>query len=317
MSSTNRSLVLGAYSRLPVQHLEPFVRSLRATGFRGAFCIVAGRCDQEERAQLDELADSVVDVDSEYGTELPVARTLLTYLRRTRGLRRTYAPAFQAVARATSERSAFRRWSSLEYHLEGLQTLRYLHYHRYICARKPLPDVVMITDLRDVVFQCDPFSDPVRGLELYLEDAAVRIGEDDFNTRWIRDLFGAAELHGLRGRPVSCSGTVVGTRETMLAYLAEMTAQIVWRRRPMGPRDQAVHNMLLHGGRLFSAKVIRNGYGRVLTMGKMPTYRTSPEGTILNVDGSIPAVLHQWDRHGDLVAQLEGRDVPFALANSS
>lgn len=316
MSSTDRSLVLGAYTGLPPRHLQPFVSSLRATEFKGSLGIVCGGYGADERRELSALADVVIDVGHEYSSELRVTRQLLAYLRRTRGLRRAYPTVFQAVARAGPERESFRRWSSLEYRLEGLQALRYLHYHRWIREREPAPDCVMITDLRDVFFQRDPFADPVRDLEVYLEDASVSIGADDFNTRWIRDLFGAKELEALRGRPISCSGTVVGTREGMLAYLAEMAMQIVWRRQPIGAHDQAVHNLLVHRGLLPSAAVIPNGRGRVLTMGKMSSYRTGADGTIQNLDGSIPAVLHQWDRHEPLVARVARRAIQPILSDS-
>jgi len=299
--STERSLVLGAYSGLPARFVEPFAASLRATEFKGSFCIVAGRCEPQERARLEALADSVIDADPEYPDERRIARTLLARLRRTRGLRRVYAPTFKAVARGTS----FRTWSSLEYHLEGLQALRYRHYHRIILEREPAPDFVLLTDLRDVVFQRDPFADRVDGLELFFEDASVRFGEDHFNTRWIRDVYGHAQLDRMRGNPVSCSGTVVGTRQAMLAYLAEMIGQIALQRGPIGSRDQAVHNVLIASGRLPSALLVRNGYGRVLTLGAMKTFELASDGKVLNADGSVPAVLHQWDRHRALAARVE------------
>jgi hypothetical protein len=305
VSSTSRSVILGAHTGLPARSLEPFVRSLRATKFNGSLCIVAGHCDAVQLEQLRGLADCVVDVEDDYSSELRFMRRFLGYLRRQRGLRRTYPPAFEAVARASTERAALRRWSCLEYHLEGLQALRYLHYHRFLVAHAPDADVVMLSDLRDVVFQRDPFTEPVDGLELYLEDASVRLGEDAFNTRWIRDLFGSAELEAMRGRPVSCSGTVVGTRQAILAYLAEMVAGIVWRRRPMGAHDQAVHNRLIERGLLPDATLVRNGYGRVLTLGAVETFELSPDGAVMNSDGSVPAVLHQWDRHAALVARIE------------
>ena len=282
VSSTGRSLVLGAYTNLPTSYLTPFVSSLRDCGFKGSLHIVS-------------------DVEGEYD-RLPVVRPVLAYLRNTRGLRRSYPRAFDLALHAGCD------WASLEYRLEGLQSLRYRHYERVIRSREPAPDFVMITDLRDVFFQRDPFADPVDGLEVYLEDASVRIGYDDFNTRWIREVFGPLELEELRGRPVSCSGTVVGTRDAMLAYVTEMAAEIARHRRPMGARDQAVHNVLLHRDRLAAPTVITNEQGRVLTMGKMSSYRTNADGQVVNADGSVPAVLHQWDRHAALVTRIERRD---------
>jgi hypothetical protein len=179
-----------------------------------------------------------------------------------------------------------------------------MYYHRYIVERAPQADRIMLTDLRDVVFQRDPFEDPLVGLEVYLEDESVRIGADAFNTRWIRELFGESLVREMTGRVVSCSGTVIGTREAMLAYCAEMMRSIVWRRRPMGEHDQAVHNALLYEGRLPAATAIPNGTGRVLTLGGMAAPGIDHDGLIRNSDGSVPAVLHQWDRHAALAERF-------------
>jgi hypothetical protein len=211
---------------------------------------------------------------------------------------------FEIVARATRESDSLERWRRLEYHLEGLQSLRYSHYYRCLIEDAADADVVMLTDVRDVVFQRDPFADPVTGLELYLEDESAQIGHDVFNTQWIRDLFGRQMIEALAGRTVSCSGTVVGTRDAILRYLVEMTTAIIWRRRPMGPHDQAIHNVLIHSGRLGPLEMVANEHGRVLTLGQMKKFRTSSDGFLLNADGSIPPVVHQWDRHASHVSKL-------------
>ena len=301
MSSTGRSLVLGAHTGLPAASIEPFSRSLRASGFRGSFVLFVGRCDKEEKEKLRGLADAVVDVDADYP---PPAAALLEPLRRVRairGLRRIYPGVFRLLAGRS-----LHRWSRLEFRLEGLQTLRYHHYQEYLAGLDAEPDCVLLTDLRDVFFQRDPFADPVSGLELFLEDESVRIGSEQFNSRWIRNLYGSAELERLRGATVSCSGTVVGTGAAVRGYLAEMTAEIARHRRPLGSHDQGIHNALLQRGRFDSARVVPNGTGRVLTLGKMRSYATAPDGFVLNDDGSVAAILHQWDRHEDLARTIGG-----------
>jgi hypothetical protein len=303
-ADASHSLILGAYARLPVEMLEPFARSLRATGFQGRFHVLVAGYDATALRQLGELADHVQPVDDQYDRVPPRASTALGYARRQRGLRRFYTSLFTAVVRAASERASLDRWRNLEFHLEGLQSLRYEHYLRYLMEDAPEADVVMITDLRDVVFQRDPFADPVTGLEVYLEDSSEQIGHDGFNTTWLRNLYGSEFVEARRGQPLSCSGVVIGTRTAMMTYLNEMATGIVWRRRPMGSHDQAVHNGLLHTGRLRSAKVVPNEHGRVLTLGGMTALPMSDGGDLLNADGTIPAVIHQWDRHPELITRL-------------
>ena len=302
-TGSRRALILGAFSGLPVDMLEPFTQSLRATCFQGRFHIVAAGYDAGALQQLREAADHVRAVDDEYNPP-PRLSVVLGFARGQRGLRRFYPSLFEAVARAGFERHSFDRWRNLEFRLEGLQSLRYAHYYRCLVEDAPDADVVMITDLRDVVFQRDPFADAAVGLEVYLEDSSEQIGKDGFNTRWLRDLYGSEFVEARRGRPVSCSGIVIGTRTAMMEYLTEMMTSIVWRRRPMGPHDQGIHNWLIQAGRLPFAELIPNEHGRVLTLGKIKTPRMSEDGVLTNADGSVPAVIHQWDRHPSLVSRL-------------
>ena len=304
MSGAHRPLILGALSGLPVDSVEPFARSLRATGFTGRLSIVAAGYDAVQLKELEALSDHVHTVDEEYGKNHPRTFALLRQIRGTRGLRRIYPRLFEEIACSVPEPASSERWKSMELHLEGLQSLRYTHYYRYLLEDAVDVDSVMITDLRDVIFQRDPFAAPVTGLELYLEDDSVRIGVDAFNTRWLCDLFGRAYVDAMRGRPVSCSGTVFGTRDAMMKYLSEMMTSIARRRRPMGPHDQGIHNALIQDGRLPQAQVVPNEQGRVLTLGRMKSPRVDDDGLLLNVDGRVPAVVHQWDRHPQLVPQL-------------
>jgi hypothetical protein len=72
----------------------------------------------------------------------------------------------------------------------------------------------------------------------------------------------------------------------------------------MGPYDQGVHNGLIQAGRLPFAELIPNEYGRVLTLGKVKEPNLTTDGVLMNADGTIPAVIHQWDRHSSLVSRL-------------
>ena len=85
---------------------------------------------------------------------------------------------------------------------------------------------VMISDLRDVIFQRDPFDTPVASLELFLEDPAVTFATAGFNQRWVADLYGADAAARLGNMVVSCSGVSFGTRDGMIEYLEEMGSSV-------------------------------------------------------------------------------------------
>lgn len=306
-------VVLGVFSHLPVDLLQPFSRSLRATGFGGKFHVFASGYGRDDVRRIVTLADSVTTVDADYSTVAPRLIRGLGRVKQQRGLRRMYPRLFEIAARSCRERNSLERWRNLEYQLQGLQSLRYAHYLRFLMEDATDADVVMISDLRDVIFQADPFGPPVTGLELYAEGAAEVIGAPGFNTRWLESLYGTQFIDAHRGAPVSCCGTVLGTREAMLAYLTEMVTGIVWRRRPMGPHDQGVHNWLLHEGRLPFARLVPNGRGRVITLGTLAAPDIREDGVVVNLDGSVPPVVHQWDRHPGIAARMAAfreRDKP-------
>lgn len=308
MGSTSHSLVLGFAANLSADSFRPFVDSLRATGYQGRFGLITAKCSPDQRAQLSALADVHWDVDDQF-TAVATAAQLkaLKWLRGTPGFRRVYPVAFQVLARAGRERMAQARWEQLEYELEGLQSLRYGLYYDFLQRLTPDADTILLSDLRDVIFQADPFSVPVAGLELYLEDRSSTLGTDAFNSHWLRNLFGPDQLSLLAQKNTSCSGTTVGDRAAILDYLTRMSQAILWRRRPLGSHDQGVHNGLLRMGSLPSARVVPNGHGRVLTMGLLPQVNISPEGVVLNDDGTVPAILHQYDRHTSLAPVLVNR----------
>jgi hypothetical protein len=212
-----------------------------------------------------------------------------------------YQRVFEALALVGAPARYRDRLANFEFALEGMQALRYEIYGEILGNRKPAPSQIMVTDLRDVLFQADPFSRPVDGLEVFLEEPVQRLGSDRHNRRWLHDLYETSGIERIANEVVSCSGTVIGDRDAVLRYLDAMAREITrvqgrWR-RPLGSHDQAVHNWLLYTAQLGSPRIVANGSGRVLTMGAMTNLRHGDAGELLNGDGSVPAVLHQYDRH--------------------
>jgi hypothetical protein len=305
MSSTGSSLVLGAAFRLPPAHFEPFARSLRATGYGGKFGLIIGGYNDADSQRFDELADFTVRVDALY--ERPFGhmhRTALHRARHARGLWRTFPLLFYLSSVLGTERGSAKRWQDAEFYFEGLQSLRHSHCYTVLQELAPDAEEILLTDVRDVLFQADPFERPVDGLEVFLEEELRTIKREPWNRRWIRGLYGKRVVDLIGDFTVSCSGTVIGPRAKILHYLREMSEAIAWRRRPLGYLDQGVHNYLLRTGRLGQPNVVRNGYGRVLTLGGMKDCRLQSDGSILNADNTLPAVLHQYDRQPKVADRL-------------
>jgi hypothetical protein len=301
---SEQPVILGFSSGMAARYVTPFLESLRRTEFSGRVCVFVCQTSAEDVAAITRLADRVITVDDDYPPLAP--RWAVAGLKRmkvTRGLRRHFGRAYGVVVRRLHAAPGSAMARDLEYQLQGIQALRYRHYLQFL-EGEPEVDHVMISDLRDVVFQDDPFAGDVGALEVYLEEPHVRVSTPGFNSTWIRDLYGAEGLRDLGDAVVSCSGVTIGAREPMMTYLRAMADELDRHVIPLGPHDQGVHNWLLYNGRLPDATPIANGTGRVLTMGAQNEIYLSPAGGVVKADGTRPAVLHQYDRHVGLAERL-------------
>lgn len=169
---------------------------------------------------------------------------------------------------------------------------------------------VLLTDVRDVVFQSDPFAFAwPAGLNVTLEHRAALLGRCPYNARWVREQFGPEVLARLADRPVSCSGTTLGGPAAMLDYLERLTRLLLpfHPAERMAGYDQAAHNLLVHGGEL-PRLTLHDNAGPILTLASRPGEPVcDAAGEVLN-DAGVPAVIvHQYDRKPALFRRLRAR----------
>eukprot|EP00538_Stauroneis_constricta_P004784 CAMPEP_0119547858 /NCGR_PEP_ID=MMETSP1352-20130426/1892_1 /TAXON_ID=265584 /ORGANISM="Stauroneis constricta, Strain CCMP1120" /LENGTH=442 /DNA_ID=CAMNT_0007592919 /DNA_START=325 /DNA_END=1650 /DNA_ORIENTATION=- len=126
---------------------------------------------------------------------------------------------------------------------------------------------VLVTDVRDTLFQLDPFgpgSPPVKGLQVFEEDKSQTT--QHWLTKWPID----SCKHVTYEETMLCSGTTVGTREAMLKYLEIMYEEMkVWIetkecRFNINGDDQSIHNYLFYSGQLPFATAIPNRRGGIV-----------------------------------------------------
>ena len=310
MTSSANSLIMGVAAGYPNGLILPFLKSLRMTSYAGKVCLFVGGISDEAVTELRTLADDVIILDGIYGAEIDKHRMRpyaqwLAKVKMTRRVRRLYPLLFRAALRLARPDSRKKLQLDLEQCLEGFQSLRYWHYRDYLDNQAPAADFVMLSDVRDVVFQGDPFSHPFdTDLEVFLEAPHLQIGSEPFNSRWIRELYGPDALTEFRGLTISCSGTTMGTRAGIRRYLTQMIGQVTAHAWPLGSHDQGIHNYLLRQGRLDPVTIYENGFGPVLTMSLGASVSQNTEGQMINQDRQVPAVVHQYDRHPGLAEHV-------------
>lgn len=158
---------------------------------------------------------------------------------------------------------------------------------------------ILLTDIRDVVFQGHPFRQAPNGRVLFFLESDRKIGECPINADWMVRAYGQSTLQELAQHPVSCAGTVMGTPDGLLEYLSHMVRHIVAvppEHRFSGV-DQAIHNYILAKQLVGGTVVVANGLAVMTVPSSVPTgIRLLDNGLIGNPDGSVSEVVHQYDR---------------------
>jgi len=176
---------------------------------------------------------------------------------------------------------------------------------RFIRIAEALKDIpcegILLSDTRDVVFQKNPATFlPSSGLNVYEEDHNMRIGTCNYNSKWILTGYGREVLKKLENAFISCAGVSCGDEKSMKIYLDRLCEEI----RRIQPKsnlslDQAAHNFLIRVE--LESKIWNNDNGEVYTVGYVKRNTVKIKGNkIINDNGEVPAVVHQWDRHNKL-----------------
>ncbi|WP_428151870.1 hypothetical protein [Brevundimonas sp.] len=183
---------------------------------------------------------------------------------------------------------------------------RFAAFDRYLTRRTDVRSV-LITDVRDVLFQQAPFAPQPIGLEVFVE--GDRLGDHAFNMKYLRALIGETMAEALAGAASICVGTVVGPSREVVRFCRMVLMLAAVPRSELGGAfgaDQAACNIAVHMGLLQAA--VNENYGRVATIGLTPGETLSlRDGQVVNPDGSVSAIVHQHDRHPHLAAAMHQR----------
>lgn len=305
MSTSRRPLVLGAAVGYDWPKIRPFVTSLRRSA------------PSADIVLLIKPSRELTDAFAPYGVRgIPVRdplRWLPPKIARQRFNRRRFAWFQRALMRTlssvggTTERRAnlLARIGPFFHHPA---CSRYFYYLRFLNRHAAEYSHVLLTDVRDVLFQADPFAGASARGQVFLEPAATH-GQDWGNDNWVDLGFGAEGKAAIAGKRVTCSGTTLAPVPIMLTYLRAMVIEIAERTHRFSGLDgvdQGVHNWLYWTGRLAEFDAVENFAGPILTMHGLAReqVRTTDRGDVVDPRGRVIPLLHQYDRHPDLASQL-------------
>jgi len=194
-----------------------------------------------------------------------------------------------------------------------------VHSARFVCLEEALKNIscegIFLADTRDVIFQKNPAEHlPSKGLHAYEEDQSMSIGTCPYNSLWVKLAYGENVLEELKTYFISCVGTTCGDYNAMLFYLKKLVQEIKQiQPKTTHPQDQGIHNYLIRKNLAEIAiashlKIWHNEEGEIYTVGYIQRGTVKIENDmIVNQSGEIPTVIHQWDRHKNLVKLVEGK----------
>lgn len=299
--------VIGTAVGYGVQQIAPFVRSLRSAGYAGQIVMIVHARDLAALTASPSLR----------GVRWHPVNTLRLNLRFNRGRYEKLWLPLQALELMSvrlagrlpgTDETRRRLQRALASRLFHPELSRFIYYLQLLQA-DPSLDYVLLTDVRDVVFQTDPF-DALgdETLAFGLESSAYTNDTEYWNRRWLRASYGEEMIERLVGCPVSCAGVAYGTRSRLLSYLELMIGEIL-RYTLAGfaqMADQANHNALVWTGRLDSPTLMQPLASPVATLNffSLDQLTLDDQGRLLNEDGSVVSILHQHDRVPGLTARL-------------
>lgn len=202
----------------------------------------------------------------------------------------------------------------------GLASRRYLFYLHWLEELGENTGNILITDVRDVIFQSDPFLEysPQESTEIFVFEESFNFSIDTrrpfktpWNRNWIIEAYGSGGLKKIGKETILCSGTTFAKHAGMKVYLMEMVHELNSFRRPCLKKkccscgeskgfDQGVHNFLIHTGKIKNASKKRYGESSVLTLGSLRftdhVIVKDDDGYVLNALGKRASILHQYNR---------------------
>jgi hypothetical protein len=163
-------------------------------------------------------------------------------------------------------------------------------------------DNIMLSDIRDVVFQSNPFEKyPEKDIEFFAEPALIK--DCVHNGPWYEKLFGKEELEKVGNQYILCAGTTLGRQHTIIKYIKSLILEIEKLEKSGKAHatcDQAVHNFIVYNEFFENYRINHNGQGLVSTMHHSKQLKFDRQGRLLNDDGLPTPVIHQYDRCGPM-----------------
>ena len=294
MNNSSRNAVIGLIKGYSFAQISSFVESLNQTEYEGELVLLAINLPSETVQSLVSRGVKIVPVS----------------YRKSAGSKNSWARFWPQIKR-------FRRilprplMRGLQKSILHLMDVRHFHVKDFLRGEGSHYENVFVTDVRDVIFQGDPFAQPLSvEIEFFQETNRLKIKDCPFNSHWILERFGSEMLDKCGDSVIHCFGTIRARRSGMLDFLERYEdACLNVIKFDSGSGDQGIFNTMIGTSNIprnFAS--IPNFTGSVATLGWMreDEISTDKKGRVIEPETErVIPVIHQHDRFPRLAEQLE------------
>jgi len=299
LSSKHDDLVIGAVSGYSFAQLRAFVLSLQRTNFNGDMVLLWNNLDADTRRQLEQ-----------HGVKL------VHFSYRGSGALNSWSRFWPQISRLLRLPVGGVVRAAIYKRILNLAFVRYLHALDYLESNRGRYRHILLADVRDVIFQDNPFRDPLPGDMVAFQEAPhMCYGHEPMNDGWLRENYGPATAAALKDQRITCCGTIMGTEAGMIRYLQAFAAEIIRLRSVAHGADTSVHNVLVRQTLAGKIAVADNFQGAVGTI-NADSCEFNLDGLVLDATRKPVPVLHQYDRLPQLAEMLLEKLVPGSPPSS-
>ena len=178
-------------------------------------------------------------------------------------------------------------------------------YKDFLELNKDKYNLVFTADTRDTIFQKDIFQfyenykKPFLGINL--EEILL---SNEINKEWMLLFCNETEFNNkLANKNVICGGTLIGTVDKFIELFYALWDMIKDIKNIEKVAGQGVFNYIIYYKKLFNDSIIIKDNKDFIT--RRNKINLDNNNNILNYNGEIAAIVHQYDRHKDLVEKFD------------
>lgn len=193
---------------------------------------------------------------------------------------------------------------------------RWRIYQDFLNNNKNKYNLVLSVDIKDTIFQNEFFSIYENYSDILGFSFEELTLENSNNKYWIIEKFGNDSFKKIKNKRVINAGTIWGTINTFIEF-----SSILYKNLLMYPEilDQSVVNYLIYNENILGncKKISSDEYGPVITLGltNRKNIVLDTKNNILNYNGQIASIIHQYDRYPDIKKIIKEKYCPELIRN--